>query len=140
MSDTNFQDVRQFMLHLGYALPERPQLLPQLSKDFRLKLLHEELQELETALRHDDIVETADALVDLSYVTLGTAAQLGLPWAQLWREVHASNMLKFPGVVKKRQVHGQIDAVKPPGWVPPDLRTIILEAMGQTRLLPWSPS
>lgn len=136
MADDNFQDVKQFMLYLGCTLPVRPQLLPKLAEEFRLKLLREELSELETALRHGDLVETADALVDLSYVTLGTAVQLGLPWAQLWREVHSSNMRKRPGIVKKRQVPGQIDAVKPPGWIPPDLRTIILEAMGQTRLLP----
>ena len=35
-----------------------------------------------------------DALIDLTYVAMGTAYMMGLPWQDLWDEVQRANMSK----------------------------------------------
>lgn len=67
-----------------------------------------------------------DALVDLVYVALGTAALQGFDFEEAWRRVHASNMLKTrhsstnPG---KR--NSRYDVVKPAGWIRPNLKDLV---------------
>ncbi len=46
--------------------------------DLRLSLIKEELEELKLAFVNEDIVEVADALVDLMYVTNGTVLEFGM--------------------------------------------------------------
>lgn len=70
-----------------------------------------------------DLPKMADALVDLVYVALGTAVQLGLPWAKLWDDVHAANMRKVRG----SSTRNYIDVIKPPGWVGPKGEAILAE-------------
>lgn len=125
---SNVDDVKDFMLHLGMTLPASPRLPTDQERVFRLKLIHEELTELETALNEQNLVEAADALVDLVYVLLGGALQLGLPWEALWAEIHTANMKKVPGTLPKRRVLGMIDAIKPPDWTPPDVEKILFTA------------
>lgn len=62
----------------------------------RVSLISEELQELKDALVQQDIVEIADALCDLQYVLSGSVIEFGLGniWADLFNEVHRSNMSK----------------------------------------------
>lgn len=135
---TNFGDVGQFnhkfglpsVIHDGGPRQvdlEDEQVVERLS----LKMTHmaEELEEYRDAYFDADVVGMADALVDLVYVALGAAHFLGLPWEQLWNEVHRANMKKErasaanPGV--KRPDPGFNDVVKPPGFVPPDLRHVL---------------
>lgn len=67
----------------------------------------------------------ADALIDMGYFVKGTAVMLGLPWRQLWVDVHGANMRKIPGVGHRG--HG-VDVVKPPGWQGPQTEQILIEA------------
>jgi len=94
---------------------------------FRLKFLKEELQEFEEGLEAMDIVEMADALVDLEYVVHGTAHLLGLPYEELWDDVQRANMTKqraaADGSDSKRG--SSFDVVKPPGWVGPNTAEIL---------------
>lgn len=64
--------------------------------ELRLDLLYEELNELRDAVRDKDIVEIADALVDLQYVLNGAILEFGMKHAfeDLFDEVHHSNMSK----------------------------------------------
>ena len=63
-----------------------------------------------------NLVECADAMCDLQYVTLGAADCFGIELAPLFREVHRSNMAKVGG--RETQM-GKI--LKPIGWQPPDI-------------------
>ena len=92
----------------------------------RIEFLQEELNELITGKDQIDLPLVADALVDLVYVALGGALILGLPWQQLWDDVHRANMAKVPGATH-RVGHG-FDAKKPPGWVPPKTLEILVAA------------
>ncbi len=62
----------------------------------RVSLLAEELKELETAIKDQDIVEIADALCDLQYVLSGAVLEFGLAdkFKALLDEVQRSNMSK----------------------------------------------
>jgi len=67
-----------------------------------------------------DVVEAADALADLRYVTEGAAVEWGIPLDAVTDEVHRSNMAKRGGPVRE---DGKI--LKPPGWTPPDVAGVL---------------
>lgn len=107
-------------------------LLPKELVDFRIQFLREELMEFIDAVEADDQAKMIDALVDLVYVALGTAHFYGFPWDEVWAAVQEANMKKERGKPNdSRSTRGgvQWDVVKPDGWEPPDVRSI-LEAWG----------
>jgi len=61
----------------------------------RIDLIIEELDELQTALDEEDIVEVADALADLLYVVAGAGLVFGIDLDAVLQEVHRSNMSKL---------------------------------------------
>lgn len=69
-----------------------------------------------------DLAGQADALVDLVYVALGTAVMMGLPWQELWSDVHAANLRKVRGRTKRDM---PLDLMKPEGWVGPQTASIL---------------
>lgn len=85
----------------------------------RRRLIQEEVEELEAAHRDQDLVAVADALADITYVVVGMAVEYGIPLAEVWAEVHRSNMAKFPGGQATYREDGKV--VKPAGWQPPDV-------------------
>ena len=92
--------------------------------DERLIYLQEEFDELQAAIASDDLIEVADALVDIVYIVKGTVAALGMSdkWPALWATVHASNMAKQLATsadMSKRGIVG--DVFKPEGWTEPDI-------------------
>jgi hypothetical protein len=132
---TNFGDVGQFqhkfglpsVIHDGGPAPvdlEDPDVQERLQE--RFDFMKEELEEYRLAWHNDDIVEMADALVDLVYVAMGTAHRLGLPWEALWTVIHTSNMRKVRAADRSESKRNSpVDVIKPPDWQPPDLRTIL---------------
>jgi len=95
---------------------------------FRLQFIYEELGELLLAIRERDVVEIADALVDISYVTLGTAHVCNLPWSDLFDEIHKSNLMKERVLSKDQSKRrGEFDVVKPVFWRKPDLSSILIK-------------
>lgn len=138
MQPDNFLDVQRFHVRFGVGphLPT-PHLPSHSIYKFRLKFLQEELKELEDAYAENDLPKYFDALLDLVYVALGTADLSSLPWQQGWDEVQRANMSKIRAgsVEESLQATGRghrLDVIKPPGWTPPDLRTVLIEAG-------WSP-
>ena len=103
---TNFDDVGAF--HAKFDLPvSDPEhgtpvfaanLLDRNVTNFRTNFMHEELDEFERAVASRDLAEAGDALVDLTYVAMGTAHFLGLPWQALWADVQRANMSKARAV------------------------------------------
>lgn len=92
----------------------RPFLLGTLFGSLQLSGKEEKLAALE---------RIADDIADSIYVLCGLANCLGLPLAAIFAEVHRSNMTKaVDGKVIKRS-DGKI--LKPAGWTPPDIYTIL---------------
>lgn len=114
-------------------------------RNLRARLMLEELGETLIALRDGNRVELADGLADLVYVTVGTAITFGIPFNEVWREVHRSNMAKFPpcprcggngrlelwecetcagrGTQLVRRADGKV--LKPETWTPPDIAGVL---------------
>lgn len=124
MKHSNFDDVAEFHERFGLLISGgSPRLLDLELFRFRLKFLHEELDEFTDAHLRGDLVEAADGLIDLVYVALGTAVMMGLPWQALWDEVHRANMKKIRVASSDESKRGSaFDVRKPASWVPPDLR------------------
>lgn len=114
---SNQGHVEAFMLLTGCTVRERPQIISEEENALRLKLIDEEVRELHEAVGNDNLVEIADALADLLYVTYGYALTLGIDINRIFSIVHASNMAKAPGGVVTRREDGKV--LKPEGWVPP---------------------
>jgi len=88
--------VSEFHRLFQHPVGEVPRLPDASRCDLRVNLLQEELRELQEALAQGNLVEAADALCDLQYVLSGAIHELGLGsvFAELFAEVHRSNMSK----------------------------------------------
>lgn len=78
---------------------------------YRAHLMLQELGEVLEALHFGDHVKLADGLADLVYVSVGTAIQFGIPFDEVFDEVHRSNMTK--GDVMKSN-RGKVGDYSPP--------------------------
>lgn len=118
--------VREFHLMTGQRDAMSPDLSDYRVNDLRIKLIDEERGELLQALAAENIVEVADALADLLYVTIGSALQWGIPIRRVFAEVHRSNMTKSG---KKTRPDGKI--LKGNNYSPPDIGQILASCNGQ---------
>jgi predicted HAD superfamily Cof-like phosphohydrolase len=87
----------------------------------RLHLILEEAGEVASAMADGCDVQLLDALVDLAYVTTGTAVTYDLPIDAGHAEVHRSNMTKRAGQGTDRSG----DRGKGCVYSPPDLKTVL---------------
>lgn len=186
MAHEMIRDVRDFMRIAGQDLPLTPTIpevssasyfalircaaslslaASQLQKDksvtaLRVRFLLEELAETLEGLTKGDVVEVADGLTDLLYVTIGAELAFGLPAGPLWNAVADSNLKKFPtcptckgkGCVDGSDMLGAIEeigcpdcmgagqyakrdeqgkVVKPEGWAPPDIAGVLAKYGGR---------
>ena len=121
---SNFSKVFQFMHSFGQETLSRPTLPDNELADLRLDLIQEEVGELLTALEKKDIVEIADALTDILYVTYGAGHAFGLDLDECFEEVHQSNMSKL-GIDGKPIYREDGKELKGRGYKPPQLGRII---------------
>lgn len=94
-------------------------------------LIGEEFVELGEAELVGDTVEEFDAVLDLIVVLIGYGLSRGWPMDKGWAEVIRSNMAKIDpktGMVLRR-ADGKI--LKPEGWTPPDLVSLLNPAQGE---------
>lgn len=104
---TNYQKVDEFNRIFGVKL--YPDLDPNILQndpvlvEQRMKLIREEMRELEEAVRDNDIVETVDALADILYVVYGAGNALGVNMDEAFRIVHENNMSKLCSTEEEAQ-------------------------------------
>jgi predicted HAD superfamily Cof-like phosphohydrolase len=92
---TNNKKVKDFMKAFGQEVKDKPGMPNDATKYLRVELIEEELVELKDAIKMGDIVEIADALTDILYVTYGAGHAFGIDLDECFREVHQSNMSKL---------------------------------------------
>ncbi|MDC0163661.1 nucleoside triphosphate pyrophosphohydrolase family protein, partial [Candidatus Pelagibacter sp.] len=86
----------------------------------RINLISEELEELKKAISDNNIVEIADALTDILYVTYGAGHAFGINLDKCFHEVQESNMSKLDqGGKPIFNEHGKV--MKGPNYFKPDL-------------------
>ena len=126
-SKTTLEQVKEF--HETYGLPVEGELniSDEKTKQLRINLLQEELDELKEALADNDPIETLDALIDLQYVLDGAFLSFGLQDVKqaAFNEVHRSNMSKLgeDGKPIRREEDGKV--MKGPNYFKPDMAQFI---------------
>jgi len=92
---TNFEKVGNFMKTFGQEVKKKPSLSSNKINKLRLDLIQEELNELKAAMKSNDLLEVADALTDILYVTYGAGHAFGIDLDKCFQEVQNSNMSKL---------------------------------------------
>jgi predicted HAD superfamily Cof-like phosphohydrolase len=92
---TNFNKVGTFMKTFGQEVKNKPSFSTDKINKLRLDLIKEELDELKEAMDNKDLLEVADALTDILYVTYGAGHAFGINLDQCFEEVQNSNMSKL---------------------------------------------
>ena len=121
---TNFEKVKIFMETFGQEVKSKPSLSSEKINSLRLSLIQEELDELNKAIQDKDIVEVADALTDILYVTYGAGHAFGIDLDQCFNEVQNSNMSKL-GDDGKPIYNENGKVMKGPNYFKPDLSKYI---------------
>jgi len=92
---TNFQKVGIFMKTFRQEVKNKAELGDEKLNQLRISLINEELDELKTAIKDNNILEVADALTDILYVTYGAGHSFGVDLDKCFDEVQKSNMSKL---------------------------------------------
>ena len=117
---TNFEKVGLFMTTFGQEVKKKSELSSDKINLLRLSLIQEELDELTKAINENDILEVADALTDILYVTYGAGHAFGIDLDKCFDEVQKSNMSKWGKDNKPiYNEHGKV--MKGPDYFKPNL-------------------
>lgn len=121
---SNFTDVKKFMQTFGQEVKNRPTFPEEKIQNLRIKLIEEELKEFREAIKNKDIIEVADALTDILYVTYGAGHAFGIDLDKCFHEVQNSNMSKLDeNGLPVYNKDGKV--MKGPKYFKPDLRKIL---------------
>ncbi len=121
---TNFEKVGIFMKTFGQEVKRRPALSDDKINELRVNLIKEELDELIEAMNKKDLVEVADALTDILYVTYGAGHAFGINLDECFEEVQNSNMSKLDNNGKPIY-NDKGKVMKGPNYFKPDLSKFI---------------
>ena len=117
---TNFEKVGLFMKTFNQEVKTSSGLSSEKINTLRINLMSEEFEELKKAISDNNIVEIADALTDILYVTYGAGHAFGINLDKCFNEVQESNMSKLDQDGKPIfNEHGKV--MKGPNYFKPDL-------------------
>ena len=92
---SNFKKVKTFMETFGQEVKTKPSFSTDKINSLRYDLIVEELEEFKIAIENKDLLEAADALTDILYVTYGAGHAFGIDLDKCFEEVQNSNMSKL---------------------------------------------
>ena len=121
---SNFSKVGTFMKTFGQEVKTKPSFSTEKINKLRIDLIKEELEELTEAMNNKDLLEVADALTDILYVTYGAGHAFGINLDKCFDEVQNSNMSKLDE--NGRPIYNDSGKVmKGPNFFKPDLSKFI---------------
>ena len=121
---SNFSKVGIFMKTFGQEVKDNPSFSTDKINKLRIDLIQEELEELAEAMKNKDLLEVADALTDILYVTYGAGHAFGIDLDKCFEEVQNSNMSKLNENGKPiYNVSGKV--MKGPNYFKPDLSKFV---------------
>ena len=121
---SNFSKVGTFMKTFGQEVKSEPSLSSEKINKLRIELIKEELEELTEAMNKKDLLEVADALTDILYVTYGAGHAFGIDLDKCFEEVQNSNMSKL-GENGKPIYNDAGKVMKGPNYFKPDLSKFV---------------
>ena len=121
---SNFNKVRTFMKTFGQEVKTKPSFSSDKINKLRIDLIKEELDELQEAMSNNDLLEVADALTDILYVTYGAGHAFGIDLDKCFDEVQNSNMSKLSE--NGEPIYNVLGKVmKGPNYFKPDLSKFV---------------
>ena len=121
---SNFRKVGTFMKTFGQEIKTKPSLSNDKINKLRIDLIKEELEELTNAMNNKDLLEVADALTDILYVTYGAGHAFGIDLDKCFEEVQNSNMSKLDE--NGKPIYNETGKVmKGPNYFKPDLSKFV---------------
>ena len=121
---SNFKKVKIFMETFGQVVKNKPSFSSEKINTLRYDLIKEELDELKEALENKDLLEVADALTDILYVTYGAGHAFGINLDECFEEVQQSNMSKLDQ--QGKPIYNDAGKImKGPKYFKPDLSKFI---------------
>jgi predicted HAD superfamily Cof-like phosphohydrolase len=121
---SNFNKVGTFMKTFGQEIKSKPSFSSDKINKLRIDLIKEELDELQEAMKNNDLLEVADALTDILYVTYGAGHALGIDLDKCFEEVQNSNMSKLDE--NGKPIYNESGKVmKGPNYFKPDLSKFV---------------
>ena len=121
---SNFRKVGTFMKTFGQEVKTKPSFGTDKINKLRLDLIKEELEELTEAMNNKDLLEVADALTDILYVTYGAGHAFGIDLDKCFDEVQNSNMSKLDE--NGKPIYNEFGKVmKGPNYFKPDLSKFV---------------
>ena len=121
---TNFDKVGIFMKTFGQEVKNQPAFSSEKINKLRYDLIKEELAELKDAMEKKDLLEVADALTDILYVTYGAGHAFGIDLDKCFEEVQNSNMSKLDE--NGKPIYNESGKVmKGPNYFKPDLSKFV---------------
>ena len=121
---SNFRKVGTFMKTFGQEVKIKPSFSTEKINKLRIDLIKEELEELTEAMKNKDLLEVADALTDILYVTYGAGHAFGIDLDKCFDEVQNSNMSKLDE--NGKPIYNESGKVmKGPNYFKPDLSKFV---------------
>ena len=121
---SNFNKVGTFMKTFGQEVKNKPAFSSNKINKLRIDLIKEELEELTEAMNNNDLLEVADALTDILYVTYGAGHAFGIDLDKCFEEVQNSNMSKLDE--NGKAIYNEAGKImKGPNYFKPDLSKFI---------------
>ena len=121
---SNFSKVGIFMKTFGQEVKDNPSFSTNKINKLRIDLIKEELEELTEAMKNKDLLEVADALTDILYVTYGAGHAFGINLDKCFDEVQNSNMSKLDE--NGKPIYNDSGKVmKGPNYFKPDLSKFV---------------
>ena len=121
---SNFSKVGIFMKTFGQEVKNKPSFSTDKINKLRIDLIKEEIDELSDAMKNKDLLEVADALTDILYVTYGAGHAFGINLDKCFDEVQNSNMSKLDE--KGNPIYNDSGKVmKGPNYFKPDLSKFV---------------
>ena len=121
---SNFRKVGTFMKTFGQEVKTKPSFSSDKINKLRIDLIKEELEELTDAMNNKDLLEVADALTDILYVTYGAGHAFGIDLDKCFDEVQNSNMSKL-GENGEPVYNESGKVMKGPNYFKPDLSKFV---------------
>ena len=121
---SNFNKVGTFMKTFGQEVKNKASFSTDKINKLRIDLIKEELEELTEAMNNRDLLEVADALTDILYVTYGAGHAFGINLDKCFEEVQNSNMSKLDQ--NGKPIYNESGKVmKGPNYFKPDLSKFV---------------
>ena len=121
---TNYEKVGIFMKTFGQEIKLDPSFSTDKINKLRLSLIREELEELSDAMNKKNLIEVADALTDILYVTYGAGHAFGINLDKCFNEVQNSNMSKLD--TNGKPIYNEFGKVmKGPNYFKPNLEKFL---------------